>query len=496
MVLDTVSPPTQGLSEPDFRLLAPSGFGDGVNAYAHSMTCFKGKVYVGTSRANFASLRINYPIPALAPWPIDCPDDVDGFDRRSQVWEYTPETDHWALVYVAPFVPRKGGGEISNFISYRGMAVYQGTSDDAPCLYVSTWSPVRAGPAQLLRSEDGRRFERASVPDWGGAVRSFRSLQRFGDRVHTSPTSSGVQQGFISDSIGSDASIYATNDPRRGPWEVVNRRGFGNPDNITVFEMEVFNGHLYGGTVNPKTGAEVWKAPLGEPPYDWKPVVTHGGGRGALSEAAGAMCEFRGALYVSYGVLNGGYHRAMKIGPAASELIRIWPDDSWELIMGEPRVTAQGARYPLSGYSSGFDNLFNGYVWRMCVHDGHLYAGTFNWAQLLPYLPMVVWPEAAHALVKRWGMAELLIRYGGCELWRTADGERWEPVTRSGFGNKYNWGIRNFSSTKHGLFVATANPYGPTIAVERGGKWQYVENPRGGCEVWLGRKAAGTRDVA
>lgn len=478
----------ESLDEADFRLIAPSGFGDGWNHYAHSMAWFQDRLYVGTSRANMASLRINHPVPAISPWPVECPDELDDLDRRSQIWEYTPETDAWALVYQAPLVPRQGGGQISHFISYRGMSVYRGRSDDAPCLYVSTWSPARAGPAQLLRSPDGRNFEAVSRPEWGGAVRSFRSLQPFKGWVHTSPTSSGVKQGFISDSIGSDASIYATTDPRRGPWQAVNAGGFGNRDNLTVFEMEEFDGQLYAGTVNAATGAEVWKSSGGTPPYDWKRVIANGAGRGPLSEGVGAMCEFRGALYVSLGVLNGGYHRTLRVGPSAAELIRVWPDDRWELIMGEPRTTADGARYPLSGYSAGFDNLFNGYVWRMCVHRGHLYAGTFNWTNLLPYLPMHTWPEDVQALVHRWGLPYLLRNFGGFELWRSADGERWEPVSRSGFGNKFNWGIRNFASTRHGLFVGTANPFGPTIAVQRDGRWQYVHNPRGGCEIWLGTR--------
>jgi len=59
-------------------------------------------------------------------------------------------------------------------------------------------------------------------------------------------------------------------------------------------------------------------------------------------------------------------------------------------------------------------------------------------------------------------------------------------VTRSGFGNKYNWGIRNIVSTQHGLFIGTANPFGPTVAIRRDKRWVYVDNPRGGCEVFLG----------
>ncbi|HVT36567.1 MAG TPA: hypothetical protein VHE37_13345, partial [Nevskiaceae bacterium] len=122
-----------------------------------------------------------------------------------------------------------------------------------------------------------------------------------------------------------------------------------------------------------------------------------------------------------------------------------------------------------------------------CEHDGWLYAGTFCWANMLPFLPRYKWPKDVAALVARWGEENLARRYGGAELFRTHDGVHWEPVTHSGFGNRYNWGVRNFASTPHGLFVGTANIFGPTVAVRRDGHWAYVQNPRGGCEVWLGQ---------
>jgi hypothetical protein len=105
---------------------------------------------------------------------------------------------------------------------------------------------------------------------------------------------------------------------------------------------------------------------------------------------------------------------------------------------------------------------------------------------MLPYLPAHQWPEDVLKLMKQWGMEQLTRRYGGCSLWRTHDGIRWDPVTRSGFDNKYNWGVRNYASTPHGLFVATANPFGPRVAIRENGEWKYVDNNRGGCEVFLG----------
>src|SRR3546814_15552800 len=89
--------------------------------------------------------------------------------------------------------------------------------------------------------------------------------------------------------------------------------------------------------------------------------------------------------------------------------------------MGESRMTDQGLKYPLSGITPGFDNLFNGYVWRMQVHEGWLYASTMSWASLLPYLPTYAWPPDIAAVLRRWS-PDRLAETGGFSLLRTDDG--------------------------------------------------------------------------
>lgn len=485
------APARVGLDAADFRLVAESGFGDGWNAYAHSMAWFEGRLYVGTTRASMAAMKLLQPPPDLRPWPIEAPADVYTIDRRAEIWQYTPETGAWKRVFQAPWVPgRTLKRPVPRYIGLRGMTVFQGPGDDKPALYVSTWAPVQAEPPDILRSADGETFENIARPPWDSSVRSFRTLQVFKGRVHTTPTGSNTQ-GIAQECVGSEATIYCSADPRAGTWGPASRESFGEPSNLTVFEMGTFNSHLYAGTVNPQRGFELWKTDgEGGPPYRWTRVLERGAFRGPLNEVVVSLCEFRGALYVGTGIVNGGYHRAYRLGPAAAEVLRVWPDDSWELLVGQSRVTPQGLKYPLSGHSAGFDNLFNGYVWRMCVHDDQLYVGTYSWANLLPYLPAQKWPEDVVRLLRQWGVEQLTRRYGGFALWRTGDGLRWQPVTRSGFENKYNWGVRNFASTPHGLFVGTANPFGPRVAIREAGEWKYVDNPRGGCEIFLGRARA------
>ena len=195
---------------------------------------------------------------------------------------------------------------------------------------------------------------------------------------------------------------------------------------------------------------------------------------------------FQGALYVGSGIQNGGYDQVHKIGPAGSELIRILPDDSWELIVGSSRKTPDGEKRPLSGLPPGFGNLFNGYFWSLEAHDGWLYLGTMDSTIWLSWLRLDAYPEHARRLVEGVGVENILSNEAGCDLWRSADGENWIPVTRAGFDNRHNLGIRNLTSTRFGLFVGIANPFGPRVAANRGGRWQYVENPRGGLEIWLG----------
>ncbi len=47
----------------------------------------------------------------------------------------------------------------------------------------------------------------------------------------------------------------------------------------------------------------------------------------------------------------------------------------------------------------------------------------------------------------------------GFDLLRTSDGENFEVVTDSGFGDKYNYGGRSLLATEKGLYVGTANPF-------------------------------------
>jgi nucleoside-diphosphate-sugar epimerase len=477
--------PTDGLAAADFTCLAGNGLGDAQNSYAHSLAWFRGRAYVGTSRNALALLKLFPPRqpPALDPWPVPVPARVEDLDLHGEILTVDPRVGNAEVVHRSPDLESRTGGLVPRELGYRGMTVFQGRSDAEPALYVSSISSVaRGGGARLLRSGDGETFEPVSAPGLGNpAIATFRSLVAFGGHLYVAPTGEGTRWNTVRSPI-----LVRSDDPAAGEWELACPPGFGDAGNAGIFEVAEFDGCLYAGTFNALDGFQVWRS--AEPstePGSWTKVLERGAQRGPHNEMVISMCPFQGALYIGTGIQNGGYDRTNGVGPAAAELIRLWPDGSWDLIVGEPRRTPDGVKRPLSGAGAGFDNGFAGYVWRMAEHDGWLYATTFDWSVFLPYAHRP--PAGVRRMMRRLGAERMVTQCGGFTLLRSRDGTDWTVVSGDGLGNPYNHGGRTLLSTPSGLLLGTANPFGPQVAARLMNGWTYTDNPSGGAELWLGR---------
>jgi hypothetical protein len=452
------------------------------------MAWFDDCLYVGTARNLFALIGASPPknAAALRPWPVPKPKDVFTTDLRAQIWRYCPEArrDRWSQVYTSPLVTGPDDDSTPRDIGYRHMTVFRHPLDHKDALYVATASSDSRGPgAHILRYTEAKGVMAVSKPGFGDQnVSTFRTLIGFKDRLYSSPTGSGRAWN-----AAERPCVYETVEPMSGKWRPVSRPKFGDATNDALYSMAVFNNHLYVGTLNPKSGYQIWKTrAVGKPPYRWTKVVDAGAGRGNLNEAVVTMCVFDGALYVGSGISNGGYDRTYDVGPAAGEVIRIHPDDSWDIVVGRPRDTPNGYKFPLSGMAPGFDNPFAGYIWSMAVHDGWLYVGTFDSGIFALWADPKRQPVDRQVMLRFIGIDNFVRQHAGFELWRSPDGIHWTPVTRNGFGNPYNYGVRTMVSTPAGLFIGTANPFGPKVAVRFADGWKYMINPNGGAEVWLG----------
>ncbi|MEM1314177.1 MAG: hypothetical protein AAGI51_06470 [Pseudomonadota bacterium] len=454
------------------------------------MAYYKGHVFAGTSRATMFLLgagdKGGMKDVSLDAWPVEMEQKVytpefEHTTGRAEIWRMKPGIDGWTRVYRAPMVHGTDGTHMSRDLGYRAMAVYQGDGDPEPALYVSSWSRSRGEGMQFLRSYDGEAFEAVGPKGLAGLdATSTRSLVPFKGRIFTSPT--GATAGR--QNASGVAIVYETTDFEAGDWKACNANGFGDDTNDGVFEMIATDTHLYAGTLNVKRGYQVWRTTAeGAPPYDWEPMLLDGAGRGQLNQAAVSMSFFQGAVFVGSGIQKGGIDKQNKIGPAGPELIRINADGSHDVIMGETRTEAG----PLSGMMPGWNNIFCGSIWKQNVHDGWLYAGTQDWLAFLLYKDFEKLDSPAARLLRRIDMESFVETGGGYDLWRSRDGENWVPVTRCGFENPYNHGVRNILSTPHGVFIGSCNQFGPKSAfrTEDGG-WEYLSNPRGGTEVWQG----------
>lgn len=481
-----------GLARGDFARIARNGFGDQLNSYPHSMMWYRDRLYVGTTRSNLCLFKVSKISKKLDRWPVQCPDNVYDQDMRAQIWRYDAvgrvpgdENSGWTEVCRSPWIETAEGERLPREMGYRSMCVFKGRSDPHECLYLSTYVPARANGARILRSTDGETFEPVPMPDgFAAKITTLRLIQPFKGKLFTSPT--GMAGGNVN-TVGS-AVIYATSDPANGLWEVANPPSFGEPENLSVFEMVGCGDWLYAGTGN-SNGYQVWRTRAeGKPPYDWQCVLRNGAYRGALNQGVASFCVHDGMVYAGSGIQHGGIDRQNKVGPAGPELVRIYEDGSWDLIVGRERDTPDGMKIPLSGFGPGFGNLFSGYFWRMESHDGWLYLGTFDWSLMLRYSESAEWPMPFSRMLDRFGVERLVEMQSGADLYRSRDGENWLPVTTTGFDNPYNYGIRTLQSTPHGLAVGFVNPFGPCVGKQVGGKFGYSPNPDGGLEVWLGQR--------
>jgi nucleoside-diphosphate-sugar epimerase len=431
-----------------------------------------------------ALLKLFPPIdmPALDPWPVSVPPRVQDLDMHGNIWRWSPKTEQWQLVLRSPDVIGKNDEQVPRDLGYRGMMVFQGRSDPVPALYVASVSTVlRATAALILRTYDGENFEVVSEPGLGNPrISTFRALHAFDGHLYAPPAGEGVNLNSNRASL-----VMRSPDPKPGNWEPACERGFGDPTNNGIFEMCVFNDHLYAGTFNHYYGYQIWKTKAnGGGPCRWTKVVERGAYRGPFNQIAMSFCAFNGALYVGSAIQNGGYDRYNLVGPASGEIIRIYPDDSWELLVGSPRNTPVGMKYPLSGLGPGFDSLFAGYIWRMAVYDGWLYVTTFDYSVYLKSSHRS--SPTVQRLMKQFGTDRLIETAGGFDIFRTKDGLNWIPVSRNGMGNPYNFGGRTLISAPEGLYIGTANPFAPEAPAQLASRWLHIPNPDGGAEVWFG----------
>jgi hypothetical protein len=511
------------LNEDDFVPLATQGFltavdgthaeGSQRNSYVWSMRWWQDKLYVGTARDFLCIVGLSQ---GFTPRGLDCPPaGTLTPDQRAEIWQYTPGGESgtqgtWQRVFLAPLlseltqdidltqIPNLDQipdlSQIPQDIGYRSMIDCDAGGERL--LYAASFGIG----GRLLYTPDGTTFQPASIlglnilNDLG-----YRAVVCWKGRLWISPAGSfsitGSPPDVTFEIVPDNASrpvLLVNDDPsnRLSPWQevldVASDPQLGNPGNVGIYSMAVFGGALYLGIANQTTGFELWRAdgdncarPPGLCVLTWEKLIDNGGGRPVPEgETPNNARIFNFTAFKDYLYWGASESSLFKITTA--ELGRIGRDGRWDLIVGEPRDANAMATYanfncqpddsscvPLSGKGPGFGANpltpgFANYIWSLEKHDGSLYAATFDATTLLIAAGFQGIPPGA---------------VPGFDLWRSRNGTEWSPVFNDGFGNLFNYGGRNLTSTPLGLFVGTANPFTGQDGSNGG---------TGGLEVWIG----------
>ncbi len=492
-----------------FQRVAVNGLarfgGSAHNTWIWSAKWFNNKLYIGTGTEELCLTLLTSDVRAgTKSYPAavkgdQCPDEVTlAQSLAAQIWEYTPSTNTWRLAYQSPStIPITVDGTsvmTALDVGYRGMVVYT-ESDGTQALYVGgvtsggAFEPTPFQPngwpaPRILRTTDGQTW--TPIPQDQGTflgnignyylnstskVRSFRSLTQFNGQLFVTAATyegSGIIMASPNPSAGDNTFQQVSPD-----WSV-----------MPTWDVEVFDNHLYATTgftrqENPKeTGYAVYKTEgTGTAPYPFSPIVINGGYQTNASLMAPNglyMHIYRNELYVSTN--------------RPTELIKVRPDDSWDLVVGEPRPLppgvnigtsgASGVITPLSGFGSGFGNWMNGHFWRMGSITGmqepdqsaagqNLFLGTWDWSVGLQQFQTLG------------ALDDLFTHQYGTDVYRTEDGSHWSVITQSGFGDPNNSGTRSLEPTPVGLFLGTARQrFGAEVLLRTSGSTNPLLAPR------------------
>ena len=326
------------------------------------------------------------------------------------------------------------------------IAIFKGKSDNAPMLYLSLISSLES---QLLRTETCESFHvipKAKVEQYR---LSFRQLYPFQNKLYASCLGRLTGEAEKWEDL---PIVYVSDDPALGLWQCTSLSGFGDSNNKAISQMVAFNDCLYVGTLNLEQGFQVWKTQVIEPfSYSWKQVISKGAYRYTMNEFVSSMVVFKGNLYVASGRSLLAENNTNEFNTAPPELIRIYPDDSWDLIVGAPKFTPDGLKVPLSAMGPGFDDLEQSNFQCLLVHDNYLYVG--------------------------------VQKPGRFQMWLSEDGEIWETIPLEGITNYPQVELCAAMSTPLGLTLVFDTIHGQTVD-------NSLSNTLGvnGLEIWIGKE--------
>lgn len=422
------------------------------NSYAWSMTELGDYIYVGTSRNFLSSLPSS--LGTATPVP---PEFISGNDNNAEIWRYKKDgTRPWQKVFKAD--PK------DKAIGFRAMITHK------TCNSCSIYAASMGEQVNLFKSDDGCHWIKIDTSNISGT--SSRALASFNGKLYMATLESGIG--------GNNPLLYSSPDPEIEPFKSII-----NPENKnflscmnpmgSIDALNVFNNKLYVGISTP-TGAEVWRSKNSNPGTNkWVKIADKGFGDSMNSNIM-STGKFKNHLYVA---VTKKIPLSLFV-PLPFDLIRIDKNDKWQLVVGgnplSPSVPSKGKRNEsLSGFNSGFNNMFNVYGWQIKEFKDNLIITTYDSStNIKTFLIQIMYNEDFY--VEKLGRKDynklvncykkiytLLCKYNypiGFDMYSSKDGCCFRPVVLSGLNNPNNYGARTlYVSCENQLYLGTANPF-------------------------------------
>jgi len=271
-----------------------NGLGDTYNIAATSLAVFEGFLYTGTCNLKDASelwrTADGVTWEAVVANEIDA--DAEGTDENGFAYRYNSDNTLMGVFRDRLHIFTEAARFRSEPDPQRGSQVWATGAYGAPPF--NDWTQVNengyGNPAGGVNENTIWRLAPELLVAGGFLYVGTSDYSAGGQLFRTDGEPSGEDQKYV--------------------WEWVNPAGFGDPDNTMVIPLIVFRDHLFVGTLNNITGAQLWAAPVEsvgpEQTGVWKCLVARGFDRGeALSvipcaHAAGDRLFFGAGKYPNF----------------------------------------------------------------------------------------------------------------------------------------------------------------------------------------------------
>lgn len=331
---DSTSVTTPTLSS--VRQINDAGFGDRANQYSFSMASFNGNVFVGTLNApvfRFTAVAFFLGFGNLGPFPLF---PTNG----SQVYRGTRADDGtWTFDKVLDFQDSNPDNYGSRVMLVVGDTLYLATANHVGGLEV--WQTTG----------NGDEWQRVSEPGFGDDSNiSGRGMAECGGYLYVGAENRSTGAQIFRHKVVEGGGLDDSSD-----WERVGELGFGDTFNFFVSEFVVYQGSLYGSTLNGLNGAELWRtAQCGNPVAE--EVIFENVIRGGLGNR-----------------LNQGILTMRNINDAALLIGTVNYLQGASLFIDD----GSGSEFRLI-FDNGWTSFFNSYVWAIEEFQGRIYLGTYN----------------------------------------------------------------------------------------------------------------------